>query len=430
MSESSVPLASRTTLALLSAALLAACGSATQSAHHAGPAPASEASAAASPARPLVEAAEAASRSLTRAGVDSALVLLRRAVEADPRYEPAVDNLVWMHWFRGTRFGDLPAAYDSAAAHAERLRELNPVRGWYALGRVDWARGEHRFAEDALHRALALDPDYLPAYLYLGNLYFDLGRHAEGVPLQRRAAAADPRSRHARNLLGFSYFHLGLPELAVRPFEEATALQRDQFNLGGQLMIRLMRGDHADAIAYTDSVWRLDPEPAYTWARLGEAHFMAGNAAEAERFYSGALARDSASTNLYTWKSTALPLAYLYVKSGRTAEAGPLIARSYAHAEQLLRIGQEPWNAYYQFAALALLRGDRAGAIRWLRATHLAGMPGPVLIERDPLLADLRGDPEFTEIVRRLEWRAAEQRRRLEEAERVGSTTHRLPLMP
>jgi hypothetical protein len=40
-------------------------------------------------------------------------------------------------------------------------------------------------------------------------------------------------------------------------------------------------------------------------------------------------------------------------------------------------------------------------------------MPGPVLIEREPLLADLRGDPEFIEIVRRLEWRAAEQRRRL-----------------
>jgi tetratricopeptide (TPR) repeat protein len=324
-----------------------------------------------------------------------------------------VDNLVWLHRFRGTRFGDIPAAYDSAVVHAERLVELNPVRGWYVLGRVLWARGEHGLAEEALQRSLALDPNYLLAYLFLGNLYFDLGRHHEGIPLQRRAAHADPRSRHARNLYGFSYFHLGLPELAVQPLDEATALQRDQYNVGGQLAIRLMRGDHADAIAYTDSVWRVDPEPAYTWARVGEAHFMAGNATEAERFYAGALARDSASTNLYTWKSTALPLAYLYVRSGRTAEATPLIARSYAHADQLLKIGQEPWNAYYQYAALALLQGDRASAIRWLRATHLAGMPGPVLIERDPLLADLRGDPEFHEIVRRLEWRAAEQRRRL-----------------
>jgi len=399
---------------LLLAALLAACGPAAQTARHASSAPQSAPGADASPARPLVDAAEAASRALTPAGVDSAIVLLRRAVEVDPRYERAADNLVWMHRLRGTRFGDVPAAYDSAVVHAERLVTLNPIRGWYALGRVYWARGEHALAEDALRRSLALDPDYLPAYLYLGNLYFDLGRHHEGVPLQRRAAEADPRSRHARNLYAISYFHLGLPELAAPPIDEATALQRDQYNVGVQLVLRLMRGDHAGAIAYADSVWRLDPEPAYTWARLGEAHFMAGNAAEAEHFYHGALTRDSASTNLYTWKSTALPLAYLHVKSGRAADAAPLIARSYAHAEGLLRMGQEPWNAYYQFAALALLRGDRGEAIRWLRATHLAGMPGPVLIERDPLLADLRGDPEFTEIVRRLEWRAAEQRRRLD----------------
>jgi tetratricopeptide (TPR) repeat protein len=430
MSESSVPQASRATLALLSSALLAACGPATHPAHHAGPAPAAEASAVASPARPLVEAAEAASRSLTRAGVDSALVLLLRAVEADPQYEPAVDNLVWLHRFRGIRFGDIPAAYDSALVHAERLRELNPVRGWYALGRVLWARGEHGFAEEALRRSVELDPDFLPATVFLGQLLFDLGRHHEGIPVQHRAAEADASNRQARHLLGFSYFHLGLVERAVQPFDEAMALRRDQFSLGGQLASRMMRGDLADAIAYTDSVWRLDPEPAYTWARLGEAHFMAGNAAEAERFYSGALARDSASTNLYTWKSTALPLAYLYVRSGRVAEAAPLIARSYAHAENLLRIGQEPWNAYYHFAALALLQGNRAGAIHWLRATHLAGMPGPVLIERDPLLADLLGDPEFAEIVHRLEWRAAEQRRRLEAAGIVGSTAHGLPLIP
>jgi tetratricopeptide (TPR) repeat protein len=365
-----------------------------------------------------VDAAEAVARGLSAAGVDSALVLLRRAVEVDPRYERAVENLVWLHRFRAVRFGDIPAAYDSAVAHAERLVALNPVRGWYALGRVYWARGEHALAEEALQRSLALDPDYLPAYLYLGNLYFDLGRHHLGIPLQRRAAEADPQSRHARNLYGFSYFHLGLPELAVQPFDEATALQRDQYNVGGQLAIRMMRGDFADAIAYTDSVWRADPEPAYTWARAGETHFMAGNAVEAERFLAGALERDSASTNLYTWKSTALPLAYLYVKSGRAVEAAPLIAHSYAHADQLLKIGQEPWNAYYQYAALALLQGDRAGAVRWLRATHLGGMPGPVLIREDPLLAGLRGDPQFDEIVQRLDWRAVEMRRRLEQEER------------
>ncbi len=273
MSRRSSP--NRAALTLLLAALLAGCGPAVQAADSAPPAPAPQAAPVEdlSPARPLVDAAEAVARGLSAAGVDSALVLLRRAVEVDPRYERAVDNLVWLHRFRAVRFGDIPAAYDSAVAHAERLVALNPVRGWYALGRVYWARGEHALAEEALQCSLTLDQDYLPAYLHLGNLYFDLGRHHLGIPLQRRAAQADPQSRHARNLYGFSYFHLRLPELAVQPFDEATALQRDQYNVGGQLAIRMMRGDFADAIAYTDSVSRADPEPAYTWARAGEAHY-------------------------------------------------------------------------------------------------------------------------------------------------------------
>jgi hypothetical protein len=92
-----------------------------------------------------------------------------------------------------------------------------------------------------------------------------------------------------------------------------------------------------------------------------------------------------------------------------------LLARAYAHADGMMARGQEPWNAFYQYAALALLEGYRERALRWLRTAHDAGMPGPVLAERDPLLADLREDPEFEEIVQRLRWRAAEMRRRLGE---------------
>jgi hypothetical protein len=97
------------------------------------------------PGRALVDAAEAVSRGLTPAGVDSALVLLRRAVAVDPRYERAVDMLVWLHRFRGARFGDVPAAFDSAVVHAERLVELNPARGGAAQaagGAMVWQEGE------------------------------------------------------------------------------------------------------------------------------------------------------------------------------------------------------------------------------------------------------------------------------------------------
>ncbi len=181
------------------------------------------------------------------------------------------------------------------------------------------------------------------------------------------------------------------------------------------MMIRLSKRDFAGAIAYTDSVRQIVPEKAWAWAwaRLREAHFFAGHESEAARAFEEALARDSSSTNIYTWKATALPLAYLYLKEGRAEEAVPLIERSYRHADDLMRRGQEPWNAYYQYAALALMKGNRAEALRWLRAAHTAGMPGRVFLESDPLLSDLKGDSAFEEIVHRLRWREEEKQRRL-----------------
>jgi tetratricopeptide (TPR) repeat protein len=163
----------------------------------------------------------------------------------------------------------------------------------------------------------------------------------------------------------------------------------------------------------THRYWRADTLSAWTWARLGEAYLFAGNHAEAARLFAGALARDSASKNSYTWRSTALPLAFLYRNTGREDEIPLLIARSYAHADSLIARGQEPWSAYYQHAALALIEDDREGALRWLRAAYEAGMPGPVLIETDPLLAELRGDPKFEETVERLRSRVVEIRIRL-----------------
>ena len=54
-----------------------------------------------------------------------------------------------------------------------------------------------------------------------------------------------------------------------------------------------------------------------------------------------------------------------------------------------------------------------ASALRWFRTAFLGGMPGPVLVESDPIFTELREDPEFQEIVESLRARRDEIRRRL-----------------
>jgi tetratricopeptide (TPR) repeat protein len=371
------------------------------------------------PAAPSVQEWVVAAGRLHAAGPrldsDSALALLRRALAAAPVDEAALEALVAVHSARVHRYGLPVEWYDTAVAYGERLARLNPAHGHTLLGRTYGLKGEQVFAVEALQRAVRYDSMHVPAVFALGLRYFYLGQHDRGIPVQLRTARLNPQSFSARNQAGFSYFHLDLPDLAEVQFRESDALGRTGLTVGGLLLTRLARGEDAAAIAVADSAWRADTTVAWTWARLGEAHLFAGDRAEAARLFEAALARDSAITNNYTWRSTALPLAYLHRGAGREERVPQLLARAYAHADEMLTWGQEPWNAFYQYAALALLEGDRAAAIRWLRTAHAGGMPGPVLIQRDPLFADLQGDPEFEEIVERLRWRAAEMRRRLGE---------------
>ncbi len=348
-----------------------------------------------------------------RAAADSAEQHLNRALELDPNYGPALAALTEVLFRKIDTFGLDPTLYDTAAECARRLLPQDPLHGWYLLGRIYRLIGEHTFALDALQKSVALDSTSFPACLALGWLCFDLGQHHLGIPVLAKAAELDPQSTTARNLLGFSYIHIGRADLAQRPFDESIALALSEHSVGGQLMIRISRRDFDGAIAYTESVRQREPEAGWSWARLGEAYFFAGRDEEAVHAFEEALARDPSSENQYTWKATALPLAYLYLKAGRAEEAAPLLERSYQHADRFWQRGQEPWNAHYQYAALALTEGRRAEALRWLRTAHTVGMPGRVFIEYDPLLSALHGDPGFDEIVRKLRGREEEIQRRL-----------------
>ena len=63
-------------------------------------------------------------------------------------------------------------------------------------------------------------------------------------------------------------------------------------------------------------------------------------------------------------------------------------------------------------SAVYVLLGDDAEAIRWLENAAIAQNFSnyPLLVERDPLLAPLRGVPAFTELAARIrrKWEAVE----------------------
>ena len=85
--------------------------------------------------------------------------------------------------------------------------------------------GELRQAAECFKRALALKPDYVDAYVHLGNVCRKASRHDEAVDSYEKALRLQPRSVKVLDGLGASYSELGDTAAAVRCFRRLVELE-------------------------------------------------------------------------------------------------------------------------------------------------------------------------------------------------------------
>src|ERR1700724_2627811 len=77
-------------------------------------------------------------------------------------------------------------------------------------------REQYRRAEAAYERALALRPNLLDAQMFFANLLVDTGKVEQAVPLLRDALKTNPNNAEAHWELGYAYRFAGmLPESVV-----------------------------------------------------------------------------------------------------------------------------------------------------------------------------------------------------------------------
>jgi tetratricopeptide (TPR) repeat protein len=362
--------------------------------------------------RHLVAEAQALHSSGERESSDRAVALLEEFLRTFPHDTAALYALGDVQIERGWRYTLWPA-FESAAEVAHQLVPLDAARGYELLARSYRWRGEHSFALDAFERGLELAPEDVELRAHLAWRHFQTGEHDRGIAEAQKALRVDANSVLALEIYGFSLFHIDVLDPAPAVFERALAVDSTSEGHGGLHLVSLARGNYEAAVALAEHILAEHPEWPQTYAFLGHAHYFAGNDDEAIGYLEEARRRNPDVGVQYTGRSASTPLAYLYLKQGRHDEAAAQLAHAISRADRRMYFGFEPWNSYYQFAGIALLRGDRDGALRWLQTALIGGMPGPVLIERDPIYAELRGDPQFEEIVHRLRSRRDEIQERL-----------------
>ena len=277
-----------------------------------------------------------------------AIKMLEKSTEIDPNYAPA-----WAY---------LGASYPSDAA--------------FELG----GREQYRRAQAAYERALAIRPNLLDAQMFLANLLVDTGKVEQAVPLLRDALKTNGNYAAAHWELGYAFRFAGMLDESVAECERARRLDPFVKANGSVLNTYLYLGQYQK---FLESLPVDDSSFILFYRGFGEFHEKEFE--QASRDFDRAYQLDP---TLYTGIGKALSDSI----HQRKAEGLDLLNG----LERKIRdqgVG-DPEGTYKIAQAYAVL-GDKISAMRALRISVESGFFSYPYLSRDPLLNDLRHEPEF-----------------------------------
>jgi TolB-like protein/Flp pilus assembly protein TadD len=297
----------------------------------------------------------------TRDDVQRGIEYFRQAVRLDP-------NFALAHATIADYYNQMPTypylsskeAFPQAKVAAQRALEIDPalaeahtaLANYFAVYDWNWAEAEREFK-----RAIELNPNNSAAHFRYGQLYLaPHGRYDEAITELKRALELEPLSLNTSANLAQLYMY---------------ATQNDR--------------------ALEEARKTYDLEPNYPVARhnLGLAYIANGMYAEAIALSEKALQTDPTSQQMLRVAGCG------YAKSGRRQEAEGVIKR-------FKDLGKTQYVMSYFVANIYAVLGDKEKAFAELEKAFAERDFFLHRLKVDPLMAPLRADPRFQDLLRRI----------------------------
>jgi TolB-like protein/DNA-binding winged helix-turn-helix (wHTH) protein/Flp pilus assembly protein TadD len=285
----------------------------------------------------------------TPAGWAAGEQYFRRAIDKDPVYAAAYAGLA-----------ECRIPKQEALAAATKAVELDPTSGEArtALGWVElYKELDLAAAEDALKRAVQLDPNYAPSHHTYSQFLVMTGRFHEAISEETLAVLLDPLSNISRA------------------------------SLAGLLLVA---GQNDRGVEQLKMIFAMDPQYPKAHEVLGDIYSRRGMYKEAIREY-------QASEQYGGAKLLGL-LGYAYARSGNKDQA----LRTLSELQELEKRSGSG-DVSYDLALIEIGLGHWDGALAWLEKEYQQhDDDGLLFLKYDPIFAPLRSDPRFQNLLRRM----------------------------
>jgi TolB-like protein/Tfp pilus assembly protein PilF len=244
--------------------------------------------------------------------------------------------------------------------------ELGEAHGSLAHVRLhdwDWEGLDRDFL-----RAIELHPAQPIVYYWYGEFLMSMGRPEEAIAMTRRAQQADPLSPVIAASLAMILYLARKYDEAVKVLQRAQEIDPDHFlphlRMG---LVCLQQKRYPEAIRELQTAAQLANHSTETLAALGTGYAMAGMTGEAHRI-----------------------------------------------VEQLQASQAEHYVMPYSIAKIYAASGDKDRTFDWLERAYQEGTPDLIELNSEPVFDGLRGEPKFSDLMRRIGFRVPASRGNLE----------------
>jgi len=297
----------------------------------------------------------------TEDGMRKSIAHYEQAIRLYPQYAMAYAGVADSYVMLACR-GMVPAkdtfrkAKEAARKAIDLDSELGEAHGSLAHVRLhDW---DWEGLEADFERALDLNPAQAIVYYWYGEFLMSRGRPEEAIAVTQKAQQTDPLSPVIGSSLAMILY------LARRYDQAAVVLERTR---------------------------EINPDHFLPHLRMGLIRIQ-------QRKYDEAILELQTAVSLADQSTETLAaLAMAYAAAGKKKPARQILAK-------LQQLAGKRYVLPYNVAKIHAAGADRDKAFEWLERAYEGGNPDLIELNSEPIFDGLRGEPKFSELMRRIGW--------------------------